>query len=106
RLDFSTSALRSITFGLNVSGQGKTYWDEANTVSQKFYALLGAHVDFALGQPTGNGRNPVVLSLWMRNLTDTKYNTFAVNSSATGQNLWFAQRGNPMQAGIDLRLHF
>ena len=38
--------------------------------------------------------------------TDTKYNTFAVQSSAAGGTRYFAQRANPFQAGIDLRLHF
>ena len=87
-----------LTLGANVSGQGKTWWDEANTYSQKFYALLGAHVDYAFG--------PAVVSLWGRNLTDTKYNTFAVESSAAGTPKYFAQRGNPLQLGFDVRLHF
>ncbi|MBO4486595.1 MAG: TonB-dependent receptor [Prevotella sp.] len=86
------------TLGLNLTGQGKTWWDEANTFSQKFYALLGAHADYDFG--------PAVISLWARNLTDTQYNTFAVQSSAAGGTRYFAQRANPFQAGIDLRLHF
>ena len=87
-----------LTFGANVSGQGKTWWDEANTYSQKFYALLGAHADYDFG--------PVVVSLWGRNLTDTKFNTFAVASSAAGGQRYFAQRANPLHAGIDVRIHF
>ena len=88
----------SLTIGANVSGQGKTWWDEANTYNQKFYALLGAHADYDFG--------PVVVSLWGRNLTDTKYNTFAVASSAAGGQRYFAQRANPLQVGLDVRLHF
>ena len=87
-----------LTIGANVSGQGKTWWDEANTYSQKFYAVLGAHVDYDFG--------PVVVSLWGRNLTDTKYNTFAVQSSATGTTNCFAQRANPLQVGFDVNIHF
>ena len=87
-----------LTFGANVSGQGKTWWDEANTYSQKFYALLGAHADYDFG--------PVVVSLWGRNLTDTKFNTFAVASSAAGGQRYFAQQANPLHAGIDVRIHF
>ena len=86
------------TLGANVTGQGKTWWDEANTYAQKFYALLGAHADYDFG--------PVVVSLWGRNLTDTRYNTFAIASNAAGSQRYFAQRANPLQAGIDLRLHF
>ena len=90
--------LSKLTFGVNLTGQGKTWWDEANTYAQKFYALLGAHADYDFG--------PVVVSLWGRNLTDTKYNTFAVSSSAAGGTRSFAQRANPLQVGLDVRLHF
>ena len=90
--------LGSLTIGANLNAQGKTWWDEANTYAQKFYALLGAHVDYDFG--------PVVVSLWGRNLTDTKYNTFAVESKAAGQPLRFAQRGNPIQLGCDVNIHF
>ena len=90
--------LGNLTIGANLNAQGKTWWDEANTYAQKFYALLGAHVDYDFG--------PVVVSLWGRNLTDTKYNTFAVESKAAGQPLCFAQRGNPIQIGCDVNIHF
>lgn len=90
--------LRSITVGANVNGQGKIYWDEANTTSQKLYAVLGAHLAFDMGK--------VKLNVWGRNLTDSRYNVFAVSSGATGKTNWFAQRGNPMQIGADLKFHF
>ena len=89
--------LRSITVGANVNGQGKIYWDEANTTSQKLYAVLGAHLAFDMGK--------VKLNVWGRNLTDSRYNVFAVSSGATGKTNWFAQRGNPMQIGADLKFH-
>ena len=88
----------NFTLGANLAGQGKTWWDEANTFSQKFYATLGAHADYDFG--------PVVVSLWARNITDTKYNTFAIQSSAAGGTRYFAQRATPFHAGIDLRMHF
>ena len=43
----------------------------------------------------------VQLNLWGRNLTDTRFNVFAVE---TGGN-YYAQQGRPMSCGIDLRLH-
>lgn len=99
RFDLPTvSLLRSVTLGANVNAQGKTYWDEANTVSQRFYAVLGAHLTLDFGQ--------VNVNVWGRNLTDTRYNVFAVNSSATGGTQWFGQRGNPFQMGVDVRMHF
>ena len=95
RFPVAHSALRSVTFGADVCGQGKTYWDEANTHAQRFYAVVGAHLAFDLGR--------VQLNLWGRNLTDNRHQVFAVNSSATGQNLWFAQRANPIQFGADFK---
>ena len=86
------------TIGANVAGQGKIWWDEANTYNQKLYATLGAHADYDFG--------PIVVSLWGRNLTDTKYNTFAVQSSAARGTRYFAQRANPLQLGVDVNIHF
>ena len=86
------------TIGANLATQGKIWWDDANTYAQKFYALLGAHADYDFG--------PVKVSLWARNLTDTKYNTFAVQSAAAGGTRYFAQKGNPIQAGLDVDIHF
>ena len=87
-----------LALGANVNAQGKTYWDNANTYSQKLYAVLGAHVDLNF--------KAFNVSFWGRNLTDTNYNTFAVDNSATGTKEYFAQRGNPFQCGVDVRFHF
>ena len=98
RFDISGEVLRSITIGANTTMRGKTYWDNDNLYSQKLYALLGAHADADFGE--------VTVSLWARNITATKYNTFATESRMAGETLYFAQQGNPMQVGCDLRLHF
>lgn len=91
-------AFRSVTVGLNVAAQGPTYWDEANTCRQKFYAVVGAHADVDL--------DICHVNFWVRNLTDTHYNTFAVQSAATGTTYSFAQQGNPFQFGADIRFSF
>ena len=98
RWDFSRSLLRSLTFGLRLNAQGKTYWDENNDYSQPFYALLGAQVDADFGS--------VGISLWAKNLTKTRYNTFALQSAATGTAYCFAQQGNPFHCGVDIQFHF
>ena len=98
RFDVGDGLLKSVTLGANVTAQGKIWWDEENTYGQKFYATLGAHLDADL--------KPVTLSLWARNLTNTNYNTFAIKSSFGGDTSYFAQRGNPFQAGVDVKLHF
>lgn len=86
--------LRAITIGANVAGNGPTYWSADNTTKQNLYAVAGAHLAFDLGH--------VELNLWGRNITDTRYNTFLVDSSVDGTSRYFAQRGNPIQAGIDV----
>jgi outer membrane receptor protein involved in Fe transport len=98
RFDIRNSVLRSVTVGANVSAQGKTYWNTENTYSQKMYAVMGAHVDADL--------SPVTISVWSRNLTNTNYNIFAIDSSFGNSDLYFAQRGNPFQIGVDVNLHF
>ena len=98
RIDFNNIKLQSLTIGLSATGQGRTYWNEANSFGQDFYALLNAHADADFGT--------VKISLWGKNLTDTRYNTFAIESSATGTSKCFAQRGMPIQVGIDMNLHF
>lgn len=98
RFPIAAGALQAITLGANMCGQGKVYWDEANTMAQKVYALLGAHAEADFGA--------IRLNLWARNITGTKANTFAVQSAAAGQPMTFAQQGNPFQAGFDLSLHF
>lgn len=91
-------ALRSVTFGANLSCQGQTWWTEANDIKQRFYAVVGVHAAGDFG--------PLGINVWIKNLTDTKFNTFAVQSSATGNKYTFAQRGNPFQIGVDFKYKF
>lgn len=90
--------MKHLTIGANMNGQGKIWWDESNTYAQKFYATLGAHACADFGA--------FKLNLWARNITDTRYNTFAFSSKATGREVFMAQRGNPFQCGFDLSFHF
>ena len=96
RLPLGTNASRAFLAGADLTAQGRTYWDEANTASQPFYALLGLYAGLQWGKAS--------LRLWCRNATNTRYATFAFSSSASGHELWFAQKGNPVQAGVDITL--
>lgn len=98
RIAFNSNLLRNMVFGMNVNMQGKTYWDNSNTYSQDVYAVLGGHIAFDFGI--------MQLNIWGKNLTDTNYNTFAVDNAATGKREYFAQRGNPFQCGVDLSFRF
>ncbi len=98
RLDTGRDYFRSITFGVNMNGQGRLYWDEANLLKRNGYAVIGAHVlaDFGLCK----------VNVWARNIGDTDYQTFAFTSKATGQERFYAQYGNPFQMGVDINFHF
>ena len=92
------TCIKSLTFGAGLTAQGDIYWDEANTFKQKFYALLNAH---ALAQFNGFS-----LNLWAKNLTNTKYCTFAMDSSASGEKHYFGQKGMPVMVGMDVNVNF
>ena len=83
---------RLLTLAANVRAAGDIYWDEANTLRQPFYALLGASLTWQ--QPRYS------VQLWGRNLTDTQYKTFYFVSIQHP----FLQRGHGRQLGATLRL--
>lgn len=93
----AASIIKSITLGADVTGNGNIYWDVDNKYTQDVYAQLGAHVSLDFGKATVN--------LWGRNITNTRYNVFLINSSVDRTLRSFAQRGNPKQYGIDLSVH-
>lgn len=84
-----------ITPGIDASvrGVGRIYWNEANTLSQPFYALAAASVSFSAGKWN--------LRLWARNLTNTRYDVFYFMSMGNG----FVQRGRPHEFGATLRVN-
>lgn len=88
---FKRGFIRRLLFDINMKGTGKIYWNEANTRSQKFYALLGASAT-----AEGEGWS---LQIWGRNLTGTRYHTFYFMSMSNE----FVQRGRPWQIGATLR---
>lgn len=81
-----------ILFDLNLRATGSIYWNEANSLKQPMYALLGASVTFKAPKWE--------VQLWGKNLTDTDYYTFYFMSIGNE----FLQRGNKINAGIVLRL--
>ena len=82
-----------ITLAANVRAAGDIYWDEANTMHQPFYALLGASLTWQ--------QERYSLQLWGRNLTDTQYKTFYFVSIQHH----FLQRGHGRQLGATLRIN-
>lgn len=90
--------LQSITFGAGMSANGPTYWDVANQHKQSFYAVADAHLLFMFPHFSVN--------LWGKNLTNTHYNTFLVESAVDGVARQFAQRGHPIHLGVDVTARF
>lgn len=86
--------VRKVTAGLNLTAAGRIRWDEANTYSQPFYALVGARVGVELPED-------ITVSLWGKNLTGTRYNAFMFDSMSRR----FAQSGLPAHFGIDISVH-
>jgi len=78
---------------LTVRCAGDIMWDEANTLSQPFYALPGFNI-------TLRGEC-ISIKLWAENFTDTRYNTFYFLSMGRS----FCQRGNPATFGATLRIN-
>ncbi len=95
RQPLSGDFLKAFTLGANFSGAGNIMWNEENTDEQKFYGLLGAHVQFELPRQ-------ITLDFWGKNLTQTHYDTFRFVS----MNRNYAQRGEPCHFGVDLRMKF
>ncbi len=84
--------VRSVGFAVNTQGHGRLFWTEDNALSQTFRAQMGARVvvQTALGD----------VSLWGRNLTNHRFDTFRFVSA----NRVFHQRNTPRQFGVDLTL--
>ena len=78
----------------NCTGAGRIYWNEANDLSQPFYALLGGSLGI-------EGRRWAV-SAWVRNATQTPYDVFYFASMGNR----FLQRGRPCTFGARVALEF
>ena len=85
---------RAIFLTLSTRGQGRTYWDEDNRVSQPYYQLLDMAINLRWRQ--------LSLQLWGRNIVGTQYDVFYFVSMSNG----FLQKGLPRQLGINLSWSF
>lgn len=89
---FSNRSLKSLSFDINLRNTGRIYWNETNDRKQNGYSLLGASFTAQVSD--------VELSVWGKNLTGTKYDTFYFMSMGNE----FLQRGRPWQIGATLRI--
>ncbi len=96
--DFSVKvkkrALDRIIFFASYQGQGKIYWNEENTGSQKYYGMLNGKISFM----AKNAR----VDLWAKNILNEDYHSFYFSSLGKS----FVQVGKPVQLGANLILNF
>lgn len=90
--DYSLS--KRLTVGADMLANGRTYWNESNSASQSMYTIFGAHAMYDLGNVTVN--------LWGKNLTNRHYQSFYFESLHRG----YAQKGRPIQLGVDVNIKF
>ena len=85
--------LGDVVLQAGVQGAGTIAWNEGNSLTEPFYALLNATVRLEHRRWS--------LGLWGRNLTGTTYNVFYFKSIGNE----FVQRGRPRTFGITLTLN-
>ncbi|MDE6231448.1 MAG: TonB-dependent receptor, partial [Muribaculaceae bacterium] len=81
----------AVELDADVSGAGKIYWNEENSLSQPFYLLPGASISLRADKWS--------VQLWGKNLSSTKYYTFYFLSMGNE----FLQKGRPVQVGVTFR---
>lgn len=84
----------NITINANYKAAGRIYWTEQNNASQALYGTLNGRVSFN----KGNGQ----LAFWINNALNTDYQAFYFETMNRG----FAQKGRPLQVGVDIRCRF
>ena len=85
--------LQHIVLNADYHMAGRIWWTELNNVSQRLYGTLDARATFT--------HDNIDISLWGNNLTNQSYHAFCFES----MNRSFVQKGRPLQAGIEVRIH-
>jgi outer membrane receptor protein involved in Fe transport len=91
---FRNGRIDQVFASVQCNGAGKIYWNEANRLSQPFYATVNAQA--------GVRKGIVSFNLWARNLTDTDYAVFYFESFDKP----FMQKGKPLQFGGKVNIAF
>lgn len=81
-------ALQAVSLSVSAEGRGRIWWNEQNTLSQPFYALM----NLSLALQWEKAR----ILFWSRNLTGTRYDVFHFVSMDNA----FLQRAKPCQFGL------
>lgn len=92
RWHIDNNTLQNITLSADWRGTGSIYWNEANTLRQPFYSLLGAQLTLRMKH--------VQLTIWGRNLLNSDYDQFYFKSVGNE----FFSKGKPLSAGIKVNV--
>lgn len=90
----NNAILDNITLDANYRAAGRIYWTEQNNASQALYGTLNGR----LSLNKGNGQ----IGIWVNNALNKDYQAFYFETMSRG----FAQKGRPVQVGIDIRCRF
>lgn len=84
--------IEKVNFMAQFLGAGKIYWTEKNDVAQNFYtsANIGTSINFSKFE----------LSLFLKNIANTRHNTFYFETLGTG----IAQQNKPFNFGVGLKI--
>ena len=91
---FRNCWLDQFTASAQFNGAGPIYWTEQNDIKQDFYGTLNAKA--------GVRKGIVNVNIWSRNITDTQYSAFYVESFGNS----FIQSGKPFQIGAEVAINF
>lgn len=86
-----SDVFRSLSLSADVSGTGRTWWNEANTLFQPSYVVAGADISLEMKMFT--------LAFRADNITDEKYNVFYFRSVGND----FFQAAKPFRWTVSLR---
>ncbi len=90
---FQSRWIDRMVLSVGVTGAGRIYWNEANDMSQPFYAMLDGSIRF-------EGEIWAV-DFWCKNATNTKYDVFYFESMGNR----FLQRGRPVAGGVRVMIN-
>ena len=85
---------KEFSAALIYNGSGRIYWTEKNDVVQPFYSTLDIEGSVKI--------SIFEISVWLRNFTDSRYNTFYFETLGNG----IAQYGRPFHSGVGMKVKF
>lgn len=92
-IPLNRGVIKNIVLNLNTNGVGRIYWNESNSLSQPFYALVGSEVRFEAERFN--------FSIWGTNIADKSFDTFYFMSMGNE----FVQCGRPQMFGVNLNIN-